>query len=229
MVANQEDEINRDRGLLSPSDRKFLLSNDEERQKNYSQPAQHKRHQALSSRLGNGLQDISLLADRLETEDRDKALERFSRPTLRRGAVGAIALIYELSYVSDWDFSDVFFEGIDRAYMTHREDVPMESVQQAEPIIKTDEFQAKRDTVETAKERYFAGEQLTDHEIALLVRYADIETKQIIQRIREDEQERGKEKATRKRAKQLDQELIFAEGDTKNKDNNEDNASDSMP
>lgn len=210
MVANQENEINRDRGLLSPSDRKFLLSNDQERKENYSQPAQHKRHQALSSRLANGLQDLSLLADRLETEDRDRVLEDFSRPSLRRGAVGAIALVYELSYIDDWDFGDVFFEGIDRAYRTHREGLPIEKVQRAEPIIDTDRYQFNRDTVETAKERYFGGENLTDHEIAILVRYTDVEIKQILESIRENERNRRKDESSQEMANRLRQDLYLA-------------------
>lgn len=213
MVANQEDEINRDRGLLSPSDRKFLLSNNEEREENYSQPAQHKRHQALSSRLGNGLQDLSLLADRLETEDRDRVLEEFSRPALRRGAVGAITLIYELAYIDDWNFSDVFFEGIDRAYRTRREGVPVEKVQRAEPIIDTDQYHFNQDTVETAKERYLAGEDLTDHEIAMLVRYTDIDASNMINKIREDERNRRKESSHQKMSSQLDRDIDLAKQD----------------
>lgn len=53
----------RDRGILSPADRKFIRATEREREENYSRPARIERRREVQKRAENALLDFPLLLD----------------------------------------------------------------------------------------------------------------------------------------------------------------------
>lgn len=59
---------NRDRGVLTDSDREYLRLSNEERFEEYSAPARSQRWSAIRDRVSNAILDYPLLADELEDD-----------------------------------------------------------------------------------------------------------------------------------------------------------------
>ena len=63
--------VNRDRGILTESDRDYLRLSEEEQQKEYSAPARSQRRSAIRDRIQNALLDMPLIVENLGEKDRE--------------------------------------------------------------------------------------------------------------------------------------------------------------
>jgi len=74
MVYSPElDEMDRPRGILTPADREYLISD----KSGYSHQAQHKRKKAIKKRIVNALLDFALLENYLDEELREEIFTPF--------------------------------------------------------------------------------------------------------------------------------------------------------
>jgi len=67
------EETDRPRGILSPADREYLISD----KSGYSHQAQHKRKKAIKERIVNAFLDFALIENHLDDEIRDEVFTQF--------------------------------------------------------------------------------------------------------------------------------------------------------
>jgi hypothetical protein len=105
-------EPDRDRGVLSKRDRRFLYDATEEQRKNSTGRATRSE---IRSRIYNSILDFKILTDELGDRDRQNVFEDFgSDRELRRGAIAALAFLYQSLEEQSNDFSEVLVPAVER-------------------------------------------------------------------------------------------------------------------
>ncbi len=112
------DDAERPRGILTESDREYLLTRGE----GYSRQAGHARQQAIQERFTSAVLDLALLADLPAEERRELLLEQTDdEDTLQRSretARAAVAFFYQIAGDLDVDFEHLLEEAIVQAEQT---------------------------------------------------------------------------------------------------------------
>ena len=103
----------RDRGVLSKRDRRFLYDATEEQRKASTGRATRSE---IRSRIYNSILDFRILIDELEDRDRENVFEDFgSDRELRRGVIAALDFLYEGLEEQSSNFEEVLIPAIERA------------------------------------------------------------------------------------------------------------------
>lgn len=98
MVSSPSEDPDRPRGILSPSDREFLLASDEEREENYSRPGRSKRLRAIRERTVHALLDCRLIYDHMDADERAQIYEAIASTRQWESAIiAALVVVYEAS------------------------------------------------------------------------------------------------------------------------------------
>jgi hypothetical protein len=152
----------------------------------------------IVNRIHNTFYDFSILFDGLDAQYRDKI---FDNPNpkesaeLYDGVIDAMALFYEISLTrEDFDFEAMLQEAVEQVHGTTRGDrsISKKKAKVDFDVEKTPYVDQR--TFEKAKAKFNRGSELSDREIATLVKWGGIEVDQMLETIRERSQERHDEK-----------------------------------
>lgn len=94
MPVDSPDDQERDRGVISQSDRQFLQKSEEERQEDYTRQGRADAWSRILERTRNALLDFALLHDRLDADDRNEIFD-YNRADLDHGIHGMIAFLWQ--------------------------------------------------------------------------------------------------------------------------------------
>jgi hypothetical protein len=191
-------DIDRKANLLTKKKRRQLL-NQEWNTENHRTTAMGQ----IVDRIHNTLYDFSILFDGIDQTYRDKIfndLNAGESAELYDGMIDAIALFYEISITREnFDFEEMLQEAVEQVHQTKRGDRSTSYKKvDIDFEIETTQYLEQR-TVEKAIAKFERGAELSDREIAMLVKWGGIEVDQMLGIIRERHQERVKEESREKK------------------------------
>jgi len=107
------DDPERERGVLSKADRRFLLDSDDEEKKSSKGRVTRSR---IRDRIYDGLLDYSILVEELEERDRQSVFDQFSKDhDLQRGATNALIFLYLALEEQNLDFETILVPAVESA------------------------------------------------------------------------------------------------------------------
>lgn len=179
-----EDE-ERQRGILSPADREFLLTSGENMS---SEQARRNARRRIRERIRHGIIDFDLITRLLLEEDRDQLFEEEDewQPAFQAGQKSMIEFLYNGLRDSDGplDFETLLRSGVHDA----------ELGQHGGPALINVEFDVETNVqfdLEDARERFERGESLTIAEIGALLTTGEVDDGEELQRLAELSREKG--------------------------------------
>lgn len=198
MVNEPDSEQDRPRGILSPTDRRYMRD-PEQYVSDRTRAAESTRRGDIRERLQHGLRDFTLLFEQLDEEQRDAIVMTVNgdvRADLRESIDATLALLYELCWVADWDFRERLQRAADEVYSVHspRPDPEPKLVGEVTFDIPRRPLHADRRVYEKGRrklEAFLGGEaddQLTDREVRVLFERADDDVAAMLDEYRDHKQ-----------------------------------------
>lgn len=192
MVVSDTDILDLPRGVLSESDREFLLKSPEEREEDYTRQGRSKRRKAIRERTRAAFYDFALLYETLDEDERNKIFDPppEETPDLSRAMIDMIAFLYHAlegdvgsnaaQYRSfHYPFGQLLEAGVNLGELSrrpHTSEEPFSGIVNVDFSVVVHESQ-KVDTdrvVEQLAEN--AGRGLTDEELRTTILHAARET-----------------------------------------------------
>lgn len=161
----EDEEIyDRDRGILSKTDRRYLLDILE-----YEHiQSETNRRRTIRERIINSLQDHYLLFWCLDPSERRKIVNEFDTDQFETSIASNIAFLYHLVEMNTVEFERLVADGIARSQYLEEDG----SIKLANSVadVSVDIDIERGPSPERVEEKFRSGEPLTDTEIGLLVR-----------------------------------------------------------
>ncbi|MCL9812597.1 hypothetical protein [Natranaeroarchaeum aerophilus] len=167
-------DLDRPRGILSKTDREYLVGNREYEHKQ----SELNRKQEIRKRIKNGLQDFELLENYLDVDQREKVFEDFDEDELDHYVTSLISYLYKSSEGDAEWLKENVRTGVFRGIATNEKGAMLGDIKSVSVDIN---IEYEPDVAQIYKKFTQSNEEpLTPEEIGLLVRHgklseADIE------------------------------------------------------
>ena len=160
-MAMSDKQNERDRGVLSKTDRQYLRG-----ETDYSPKVERNRRTEIRKRIKNGIKDFSVISEKLEERDRKQVFDESDDPaSIKRGMIDAMYFFYLGTLDTRMEFGDLVEEAAETAEYDYHVRSRGKTVDvDADFEITVEE----REEIEGMVERLRSEEPLTFGEVAVL-------------------------------------------------------------
>jgi hypothetical protein len=153
----------RPRGILSPTDRRYLLMSEEEREEEYTQQGRSRRRKAIEERLQEGYKDFTILLDELSPKEVAEFLPGGIRGgeggELYQGEIDALALFIASLYDREVAAPDAMLNNLVESALGRALDARGEELEDYDELRYNEQAE-----LQELQQRFYTGQALSIRE-----------------------------------------------------------------